>query len=140
MVEFADGSIKAQMGPPDMRLPIQYALFYPERRPNGMIPRLDTGIPHSLTFQPLEPQRYPCFVLAMDAWRQGGSCPAVLSAADDVAVHSFLSRRIGFTDIPKLVHQVLSEHERTSGQDATELLEVDRWATARAEELVKRSK
>ena len=140
MVEFADGSIKAQMGPPDMRLPIQYALFYPERRPNGMIPRLDTGIPHSLTFQPLEPQRYPCFVLAMDAWRQGGSCPAVLSAADDVAVHSFLSRRIGFTDIPKLVDQVLSEHERTSGQDATELLEVDRWATARAEELVKRSK
>ena len=140
MVEFADGSIKAQMGPPDMRLPIQYALFYPERRPNGMIPRLDTGIPHSLTFQPLEPQRYPCFVLAMDAWRQGGSCPAVLSAADDVAVHSFLSRRIGFTDIPKLVDRVLSEHERTSGQDATELLEVDRWATARAEELVKRSK
>ena len=75
----------------------------------------------------------------MDAWRQGGSCPAVLSAADDVAVHSFLSRKIGFTDIPKLVDQVLSEHERTSGQDATELLEVDRWATARAEELVKRS-
>ena len=140
MVEFADGSVKAQMGPPDMRLPIQYALFYPERRPNGMIPRLDTGIPHSLTFQPLEPQRYPCFVLAMDAWRQGGSCPAVLSAADDVAVHSFLSGRIGFTDIPKLVEQVLSEHERTPGQDATELLEVDRWATARAEELVKRSK
>ena len=139
MVEFADGSVKAQMGPPDMRLPIQYALFYPERRPNGMIPRLDTGISHSLTFQPLEPKRYPCFGLAMDAWRQGGSCPAVLSAADDVAVHSFLSRKIGFTDIPKLVDQVLSEHERTSGQDATELLEVDRWATARAEELVKRS-
>jgi len=137
MVEFADGSIKAQMGPPDMRLPIQYALFYPKRRPNGMIPKLDTSISHSLTFQPLEPQRYPCFELAMEAGRQGGSCPAVLSAADDVAVHSFLGGKIAFTDIPRLVDRVLSEHKRTPGLDFAELLDVDLWATARAEELVK---
>ena len=138
MVEFADGSVKAQMGPPDMRLPIQYALFYPQRLYNEMIPRLDMGICHSLTFEPLEPQRYPCFVLGMEAGRQGGSCPTVLSAADEVAVHSFLDGRIAFTDIPRLVERVLSEHQRTPGRDADELLEVDRWATVRAKELVKR--
>ena len=139
MVEFADGSIKAQMGPPDMRLPIQYALFYPRRLPNDMIPRLDIGIGHSLTFEPLEPRRFPCFGLAIEAGRQGGSCPTVLSAADDVAVHSFLAGKIAFTDIPRLVERVLSEHEMTPGRDAEELLEVDRWATVRAEELVKRT-
>ena len=139
MVEFADGSIKAQMGPPDMRLPIQYALFYPQRLPNDMIPRLDISICHSLTFEPLEPERFPCFGLAMEAGRQGGSCPTVLSAADDVAVHSFLARKIGFTDIPKLVELVLAEHQKTPGRDAEELLEIDRWATVRAEELVKRT-
>ena len=137
MVEFADGSVKAQMGPPDMRLPIQYSLFYPQRLPNDMIPRLDTGIPHSLTFQPLEEERYPCFSLAVSAGRQGGTYPAVLSAADEVAVHAFLDNKIGFTDIPKLVDRVLSEHESSPGMDAEELMEVDRWATRRAQELVK---
>ena len=121
-----------------MRLPIQYALFYPNRLANDMIPRLDTGISHSLTFQPLESDRYPCFGLALDAGGQGGTCPTVLSAADDVAVHSFLDGKIAFTDIPRLVEQVLSEHQRTAGLDADELLEVDRWAMARARELVKR--
>ena len=137
MVEFADGSVKAQLGPPDMRLPIQYALFYPQRLPNGMIPRLDTGISHSLTFQPLELDRYPCFEIAVEAGRQGGSCPTVLSAADEVAVNAFLDNKIGFTDIPTLVARVLSEHERSSGLDAEELLEIDRWATERAREMVR---
>ncbi|PKB83769.1 MAG: 1-deoxy-D-xylulose-5-phosphate reductoisomerase [SAR202 cluster bacterium Io17-Chloro-G9] len=136
MVEFADGSVKAQMGPPDMRLPIQYALFYPQRLPNDMIPRLDTSITHSLTFQPLEEDRYPCFGLAIEAGRQGGSCPTVLSAADEVAVHAFLDHKIGFTGIPRLVERVLSEHQPGPARDPEELLEVDRWATARAIELV----
>jgi 1-deoxy-D-xylulose-5-phosphate reductoisomerase len=73
----------------------------------------------------------------MEAGRQGGSCPAVLSAADDVAVHSFLGGKIAFTDIPRLVDRVLSEHKRTPGLDFAELLDADLWATARAEELVK---
>ena len=139
MVEFADGSIKAQMGPPDMRLPIQYALFYPQRLSNDMIPRMDMGICHSLTFEPLEAQRFPCFGLGIEAGRQGGSCPTVLSAADDVAVHAFLKGEIAFTDIPRLVERVLSEHQKTPGLDADELLEVDRWATVRAKEMVKRA-
>ena len=92
MVEFADNSIKAQMGPPDMRLPIQYALFYPNRLPNDLIPRLETSIAHSLDFQPLEEERYPCFNLALGAAQQGGTYPAVLSAADEVAVNAFSGR------------------------------------------------
>ena len=135
MVEFADGSVKAQMGPPDMRLPIQYALFYPDRRPNDLIPRLDTGIPYSLTFQPLEPDRYPCFKLAIEAGRKGGTYPAVLSAADEVAVGAFLSGRIGFTDIHRVVDETLAQHDSGPGSNAEEILEADRWATTQAIEI-----
>ena len=129
MVEFADGSVKAQLGPPDMRLPIQYALFYPRRLPNDMIPRLDTSIPHSLTFQPLEPERFPCFGLAVEAARRGGTFPAVLSAADEVAVNAFLDRRIGFTGIYDVVERVLSAHEPSPDPNADDVVQADRWAT-----------
>ena len=135
MVEFADGSIKAQLGPPDMRLPIQYALFYPDRLPNDMIPKLDTNTPQSLTFQPLEPDRYPCFGLALEAGGKGGTFPAVLTGADEVAVKAFLDGKIGFTDIYRVVEQVLSEHQQAPGRDPEELLEADRWATDRAGEI-----
>ena len=135
MVEFADGSIKAQLGPPDMRLPIQYALFYPDRLPNDMIPRLDTTTPQSLTFQPLEAERYPCFGLAMEAGAKGGTFPAVLTGADEVAVQAFLEGKIAFTGIHHVVEQVLSEHQYTPGQDPAELLEADRWAKVRAGEI-----
>ena len=130
MVEFADGSVKAQLGPPDMRLPIQYALFYPRRLPNEMIPRLDTGIPHSLTFQPLEPDRFPCFGLAVEAARRGGTFPAVLSAADEVAVNAFLDGNIGFTEIYDVVKKVLSEHDSSPTPNAGDVLRADQWATA----------
>ena len=129
MVEFADGSVKAQLGPPDMRLPIQYALFFPRRLPNDMIPRLDTGIPHSLTFQPLEPERFPCFGLAMEAARRGGTFPAVLSAADEVAVNAFLHGRIGFTGIYDVVEKALSAHESYPSPNADDVVRADRWAT-----------
>ena len=135
MVEFADGSVKAQLGPPDMRLPIQYALFYPQRLPNAMIPRLDTSVSHSLSFDPLEPARYPCFPLAIEAARRGGTYPAVLSAADEVAVQAFLDGKIGYGGIHRLVEQTLSEHNPLPGEDAGEVLEADAWASARAREL-----
>jgi 1-deoxy-D-xylulose-5-phosphate reductoisomerase len=140
MVEFEDGSVKAQLGPPDMRLPIQYALFYPKRLFNDMIPKLDTGISHSLTFQPMEAERYPCFNLAVAAGQRGGTFPAVLTAADEVAVAAFLQRKIGFTDIHDVVEQVLSEHEALPGRDPEELLEADRWAVARAKEIARTSR
>ena len=122
------------MGPPDMRLPIQYALFYPKRLPNAMIPRLDTKKSYSLTFDPLEPERYPCFELAIAAGKKGGTYPAVLSAADEVAVQAFLDSKIGFTDIPKVIDRVLSEHDSLPGDTVEDFLEADRWATARTTE------
>ena len=137
MVEFEDGSVKAQLGPPDMRLPIQYSLFYPKRLPNDMIPKLDTGIPHALHFQPMEPQRYPCFNLAVTAAQQGGTFPAVLSAADEVAVDAFLKGKIGFTDIYQVVERVLTEHTPLPGRVVAEVLEADRWASMRAREITK---
>ena len=132
MVEFADGSVKAQLGPPNMRLPIQYSLFYPDRMPNREIPRLPTDTPYSLDFRPLDPSRYPCFGLAIDAARKGGSYPAVLSAADEVAVNAFLEGRIKFTDIYGVVAQVLSDHQDALADNIEDLLAADAWATERA--------
>ncbi len=135
MVEFADGSVKAQLGPPDMRLPIQYALFYPQRLPNSMIPRLDTSVSHNLNFDPLEPKRYPCFTLAIEAARKGGTYPAVLSAADEVAVQAFLDGKISYGGIHRLVEETLSEHDSLPGETAEEIMQADSWASARALEL-----
>ena len=139
MVEFDDGSVKAQLGPPSMRLPIQYALFYPKRFPNAAIPRLDIAAPWSLDFEPLPPERYPCFDLAVAAGRAGGAMPAVLSAADEVAVAAFLQRRIGFTGIHRVVAQTLSEYgNQTSSApdcDLDAIRAADLWAAARAREL-----
>jgi 1-deoxy-D-xylulose-5-phosphate reductoisomerase len=136
MVEFGDGSVKAQLGPPDMRLPIQYALFYPERRANGAIPRLPTDRPYSLDFAPLDEGRYPCFGLALNAAKQGGTYPTVLSAADEVAVSAFLAGKIGFTDIYRVVERVLARHESSPGEKVSELLAADAWATRQAAEIV----
>ena len=139
MVEFDDGSVKAQLGPPSMRLPIQYALFYPQRFANADIPRLDIGVPWSLDFEPLQPERYPCFNLAVAAGQAGGTAPTVLSAADEVAVQAFLQGDIGFTGIYRVVEQVLSEHHSQPAPDLDAILEADRWANARAAELTGRA-
>ena len=135
MVEFDDGSVKAQMGPPSMRLPIQYALFYPQRFANAEIPRLDIGVPWSLDFEPLEPERFPCFDLAVSAGQMGGTAPTVLSAADEVAVAAFLQGKIGFTGIYRLVEQVLAEHDVQSQPDLDAITAADQWASARASEI-----
>ncbi len=135
MVEFDDGSVKAQLGPPNMRLPIQYALFYPKRFANDEIPRLDIGVPWSLDFEPLEPKRYPCFDLAISAARAGGTGPAALSAADEVAVEAFLKGRIGFTGIYRMVEQVLAEHDNHPEPSPEAIRAADQWANVRAREL-----
>lgn len=135
MVEFDDGSVKAQLGPPSMRLPIQYALFYPHRFVNSEIPRLDIGAPWSLDFEPLERERFPCFDLAVSAGKIGGTAPAVLSAADEVAVAAFLQGKIGFTGIHRLVEKVLGEHNSKQDPDLDDITAADRWASARAAEI-----
>ena len=135
MVEFDDGSVKAQLGPPSMRLPIQYALFYPRRFANEDIPRLDIDAPWSLDFEPLQPERYPCFGLAISAGQAGGTMPAVLSAADEVAVDAFLKGTIGFTGIYRVVEQVLAEHSNDAKPDLEAIQAADQWANVRAREL-----
>ena len=128
MVEFTDGSVKAQLGPTDMRLPIQYALFYPERRSNESLPRFDPIATQSLTFEALDPLRYPCFTTALDAGRRGRTHPAVLSAADEEAVGLFLQRRIRFTDIPRLVADTLQRHDPVDSPTVEDILAADAWA------------
>ena len=134
MVEFADGSVKAQLSPPDMRLPIQCALFHPQRVENGALPRFNPVETGALTFGALDMDRYPCFRLALESGRKGATYPAVVSAADEVAVELFLDRRIGFTSIPDLVEDVLSRHVPVSEPGLEDILHADEWAreTARA--------
>ena len=132
MVEFQDGSVKAQLGPPDMRLPIQYALFYPNRLSNELIPKLDTNNVYSFDLKPLNPDRYPCFELALATAKNGGTFPTILSSADEVAVNAFLKGELSFTQIPNLIERVINEHQPSSGTDISEIIEADRWATKRS--------
>jgi len=128
MVEFSDGSVKAQLGCPDMRLPIQYALSYPERLPNPELPRLDWGGIKELTFAPPDFNSFPCLKLAIEAGRRGGTYPAVLCGADEVAVELFLSGRIKFTDIARLVEPALEGHKATAHPTLEAILAADNWA------------
>ncbi|TET16678.1 MAG: 1-deoxy-D-xylulose-5-phosphate reductoisomerase [Dehalococcoidia bacterium] len=128
MVEFIDGSIKAQLSYPDMRLPIQYALSYPERLPNPQLPRLDWSNIKDLTFEQPDLDTFPCLKLAIEAGRQGGTYPAVLCAADEVAVELFLSRRIKFIDIANLVGQALEQHQFIARPTLEEIMAADTWA------------
>jgi 1-deoxy-D-xylulose-5-phosphate reductoisomerase len=135
MVEFIDGSLKAQLGPPDMRLPIQYALSYPGRWSNSELPRLDWDRINSLNFEPVDHDKFPCLKLAVEAGKSGGTYPAALCAADEAAVELFLSHRIGFTDIAKIVQKTLEQHQNISQPSLEEILAADDWARAYATRL-----
>ena len=135
LVEFNDGSVKAQLARPDMRLPLQYALFYPRRMANQWALSLDIAKLGSLDFGPLDNERYPGFNIALDAAREGGTYPAALCAADDVAVNLFLEHRLGFLEIPNLVQRVLDEHTPGSESSLDDLQEASSWARRRAEEV-----
>jgi len=136
MVEFADGSVKAQLGKPDMRLPIQYALTYPERLENPTLPRLDWDNLKELNFEPPDFDSFPCLKLAIEAGKKGGTYPAVLCAADETAVELFLSKRIKFTDIPRLVGQALDEHKSTTQPTPEEILAIDSQTRERVKKMV----
>lgn len=131
MVEFVDGSTLAQLGVPDMRLPIQYALTYPSRRPN-QLPRINWGSMSELTFEQPDLKRFRCLSLAFDACRAGGTMPVVLNAANEVAVEAFLSRGIGFASIPEIVERVMDKHQVMEYTDIDEVLAADSWAREQA--------
>lgn len=129
MVEFVDGSVMAQLGIPDMRLPIQYALTYPNRVP-GSVPRLNWPI-GELSFESPNLESFPCLKLAYEAGKIGGTLPAVLNAANEAAVAEFLSGRLKFMDIPKVLDKVMGEHSVILKPSLEEILAVDRWARER---------
>ena len=136
MVEFSDGSVKAQLGCPDMRLPIQYALSYPVRLSNPKLPKLDWETIKELTFAPPDLDAFPCLKLAREAGRKGGTYPAVLCGADEVAVELFLAERIKFTDIARLVKQALEKHQAISHPTLEEILAADNWAREEVRRLI----
>ena len=131
LVEFVDGSVIAQLSPPDMRMPIQYALTYPERRPAPW-PRLDLAMLGRLQFETPDLERFPALALGFEVIRRGGTAGAALAGADEVAVAAFLGRRIKFTDIVPVVEHVLAAHPWTAHPTLEDILAADAWAREEA--------
>lgn len=127
MVEFVDGSLIAQMGTPDMRTPIQYALTYPHRR-NGLCQHVDLTKVTQLTLKPPDETRFPALRLGYEVVRRQGTCGAVLNAANEAAVQLFREGTIRFPDIAKASGQALAQHEYKSSPSLADLMEADRWA------------
>jgi 1-deoxy-D-xylulose-5-phosphate reductoisomerase len=132
MVEFVDTSVMAQLGNPDMRVPIQYALTYPERTasPASALDLLQHG---SLNFKPMSFERYPCLRLAYEAGRMGGTATTVYNAANEVAVARFLKGDISFLAIEETIERVLGKHQRVAAPSLEAILETDAWARMEAE-------
>ena len=136
MVEFVDGSVKAQLSPPDMRLPIQYALFYPDRVYNESIRKFDPVATGALTFEPWEEERYPCFDLALSIAKRGGTWPAALCGADEAAVGSFLAGHIGFLEIGPMIQEALAEHQNIEEPSLEDAISAAKWAQEQVSALV----
>jgi 1-deoxy-D-xylulose-5-phosphate reductoisomerase len=137
LVEFVDSALIAQMGVPDMKVPIQYALTYPERFAAEW-PRLQLAEIAQLTFAPPDLERFPCLRLAYEAGKTGGSMPTVLNAANEVAVSLFLERKIGFLDIAALTARVLDRHAVVAAPDLETILALDGWAREEVMRMAKR--
>jgi 1-deoxy-D-xylulose-5-phosphate reductoisomerase len=131
MVRYRDGAIIAQLGIADMRIPIAYALSFPKRL-RGSWPPLDLTQHGELNFLPVEKRRFPALSLAYEALREGGSMPAVLNGANEVAVAAFLSGRIGFREIHRIIGKTMHRHASRHVSEIGDILEVDRWARQEA--------
>lgn len=135
MVQFEDGSIKAQMGLPDMKLPIQYAMAFPNRIPNDF-PRYDFKKPGTLTFEEPDIKTFRNLALAMEAMKQGGNMPCILNAANEIAVYAFLKNRIGFLDMTEVVEQTMSRISFIQNPTLEEYFETDGEARTFAASLI----
>ena len=135
MVEFADGSVLAQLGATDMRLPIQYALTYPERWPTG-IKGLDFAALKTLDFEKPDLKKFPALQLCMDVAKTAGTSTSVLNAADEEAVEAFLNGKIAFNTIYKVVEKVVSRHKIKSQPDLKDILEADAWGRDETRHLI----
>ncbi len=125
MVEFVDGSVIAQLGVPDMGVPIQYALTYPDRWPNSF-ERLNWQETRKLTFEMPDLESFSCLKLAYEAGKAGGTMPAVMNAANEIAVNMFLENRISFLDIPRIIKQTVNKHKVISRPSLSDIIRVDR--------------
>jgi len=137
MVEMVDGSVLCQMGVPDMRAPLQYALGYPERFA-GPVAAPDLAAQERLEFFTVDRRRFPSLDLAYGALREGGTAPAVLNAANEIAVSAFLSWRLDFPGIPRVVESVLRRHRPVPVTSLESVLEADAWSRGAAEEILSR--
>lgn len=135
MVEFRDGSVIAQMGVPDMRIPIAYALSDTERL-DLVMPRLDLAKTGMLTFEKPDLKKFPCLAYAYDAVTEGGTMPAVLNSSNEVAVRAFLQKRIGFLDIEMVVRETIERHKVSPVKTVEDVLIADNWARGEAEKVV----
>jgi 1-deoxy-D-xylulose-5-phosphate reductoisomerase len=135
LVEYTDRSVIAQLGLPDMRTPIAYAMNYPERIPLDL-PSLDLAQIGALTFCNPDRDRFPCLGLGYEALRVGGTMPAVLNAANEVAVQAFLDRRIGFLGIPETIRRTMDAHRPSEVAHLDDALRADAWARRKATEIV----
>jgi len=138
LVEFTDGAMLAQLSHPDMRLPIQYALTHPDRRPTSVKP-LDLAQIQKLEFFEPDFRRFPCLRLALDAGKRGGTWPAVLNGANETAVRAFTEERLSFLQIPKVVEKVLKKHRPSPATSLKNILEADGWAREEARALIARN-
>ena len=137
MVEFVDGSVLAQMGIPDMRIPIAYALTYPDRMINHL-PFLDLVKIRNLEFHKPDIKKFPCLKIAYEAGICGGTMPAVLNAANEIAVGAFLKETINFVDLPGIIDKVLDTHTSIKNPSLEDILKADEWARAQTKELIER--
>jgi 1-deoxy-D-xylulose-5-phosphate reductoisomerase len=137
MVEFVDGSVLAQLGPTDMRMPIQYALTYPERVASNDL-ALDWSKLLRLDFAKVSTRRFPCLRLAREAMKKGGVLPCALNAADEMAVAAFLGRRLPFLGIPEVIERVLARTPKTRFEKMDDVLTADREARRMAKEEIER--
>jgi 1-deoxy-D-xylulose-5-phosphate reductoisomerase len=135
LVEYVDSSIIAQLSVPDMRIPISYALSYPKRLATGL-PGLNLVELNHLTFDPPDFEKFPCLKLAYEALEGGGTLPAVLNAANEVAVEAFLQGTIGFDHIPRVVASTLNGHKATPLHGVEDALEADQWAREKASDFI----
>ena len=136
LVQFGDASIKAQLGTPDMRVPIIYALFHPERR-HADLPTLDLLTAGNLSFFKPDTERFPCLQLAYDAMKTGGTAPAILNAANEIAVAAFLNEGLPYLQIPVVVEEILSAIPTVNADSLELILGIDASARQAAQAVVK---
>ena len=135
LVEFIDGSVIAQLGIPDMRIPISYALNYPDRLKNTL-PSLNLAEVKNLSFEKPDTEKFPCLKFAFDALKKGETMPAVLNAANEIAVNAFLNREISFNKIPEIIKKTMKSHKVCHAKGISDILKADRWAREHAKNLI----